>query len=78
MNQPIDPGQAFPDLGQVLGLGDALGGELGRGAFERAAELDAVADVAHRELGGDESAGQPRRHQAFLFEPAEHQPHRRA
>ena len=60
------------------GLGDALGGELGGGAFERPADFDAVANVAHRELGGDKAAGRPRRDQPFLFEPAEHQSHRGA
>ena len=55
-----------------------LGGELGRRAFEHAADLDAVVDVLHRELGGDEPAGGPRGQQAFLFEPIQHQPQRRA
>ena len=38
-----------------------FGGELGGRAFERAAELDAVANVAHGELGRDKASRRPGR-----------------
>ena len=51
---------------------------LRRGALEHAADFDAVVDVLHRELGGDEPAGRPGGQQPFLLQPIQDQPQRRA
>src|SRR5262249_20321884 len=78
LNHAINPGEASTDVRQLVGTGDAFGRELRRDAFEHAADLDAVVNVADRELRRDEPAGRPRRHEAFLFEAAEHEREGRA
>ena len=78
LEQPIDPRQAACACpSRSSGALEPLGGELGRGALEHAADLDAVVDVLDGELGGDESAGRPGGQQALLLQPIEHQPQRR-
>ena len=77
-HQLIEIGEALLQRLEAAGAGAALGGEAGGEAFQRAAQLDRIEDVALGERLHHEAAGGDRLQQAFVLEPHQRQPHRRA
>ncbi|MGY2848731.1 hypothetical protein ACVMDN_005985 [Bradyrhizobium sp. USDA 4510] len=56
----------------------ALGGEARGQSLQRAAQLDRIENVALGKCLDHEAAGRDRLQQAFLFQPHQRHPHRRA